>query len=251
MNYISAISGHKKVALVAWSQGSLSCQWALQYWPSTRSIVNDLVSLSGDYHGTQLAYLLCPGFPELPCPPSIIQVCLHNNPNWLLFQTLICSQQEYNSQFVATLRNGGGASAYVPTTSVYSIFDEIVQPQEGTGASAYLLDARNVGVSNTELQATCTVLQAGGTLYTHEGVLYNALAFALAKDALTNSGPGMLSRIDVGAQCQKIAADGLSVDDILATEATIPIALLEIVAYPDKVFAEPAIKAYAQKDIPK
>ncbi|RDW73212.1 alpha hydrolase-12 [Coleophoma cylindrospora] len=234
INYISAISNHKNVALVAWSQGSLSCQWALQYWPSTRSIVNDLVLISGDLHGTQLAYLLCPGFPKLPCAPSI-------------------TQQEYNSQFIATLRNGGGASAYVPTTSVYSIFDEVVQPQAGTGASAYVLDSRQVGVSNTELQNACTVLQPGGTLYTHEGVLYNALAFALAKDALTHPGPGLLSRIDVGAQCQKAAADGLSVIDILATEATIPLALLGIVAYPanKKVLVEPAIKAYARKDIPK
>ena len=159
-------------------------------------------------------------------------------------------QQVYNSTFVATLRNAGGSSAYVPTTSVYSIFDEIVQPQEGTGASAYVLDARGVGVSNTELQNACTVFQPGGTLYTHEGVLYNALAFALAKDALTHPGPGQLSRINVTAECQKIAADGLSLADVLATEATIPIAAYEIVVYPNKTLTEPPIMPYARKDTP-
>lgn len=95
------------------------------------------------------------------------------------------------------------------------------------------------------------VAQPGGTFYFHEGVLYNGLAFALAKDALTHPGPGDLSRINVVAECQKIAADGLSVADILATEATIPIAAYEIVAYPNKTTVEPPIMPYSQKDIPK
>jgi hypothetical protein len=159
-------------------------------------------------------------------------------------------QQEYNSTFIATLRNAGGASAYVPTTSIYSAFDEVVEPQQGTGASGYILDERNIGVSNTEVQATCSVFQPAGTLYFHEGVLYNPLAFALAKDALVNGGPGQLSRINVTDECQKIVPDGLSLEDVLATEATIPIAALYIVLYPNKTLTEPAIMPYAQKDIP-
>lgn len=167
---------------------------------------------------------------------------------WFLLLTPI--QQEYNSTFIATLRNAGGASAYVPTTSIYSAFDEIVEPQQGTGASAFILDERNVGVTNIEVQATCSVLQPAGTLYTHEGVLYNPIAFALAKDALINGGPGQLSRIDVEKECQKIVPDGLSLTDILAAEATIPIAALYIESYPKKTLTEPAIMPYAQKDVP-
>jgi len=60
-----------------------------------------------------------------------------------------------------------------------------------------------------------------------------------------------LSRIDVVAECQKIVADGLSVADILATEAMIPIAAYEMVAYPNKTTVEPPIMPYAQKDIQK
>ena len=139
----------------------------------------------------------------------------------------------------------------MPTTSVYSIFDEIVQPQEGDGASAFILDKRNVGVTNVELQNACP-LQPAGTLYSHEGVLYNPVAFALAKDALTHPGPGSLSRIDLASECQKITADGLGLIDIFATEGVIVIAAIEIIAaYANGTYTEPPIMPYAQKDTPK
>jgi hypothetical protein len=94
------------------------------------------------------------------------------------------------------------------------------------------------------------VAQPGGTLYTHEGVLYNALAFALAKDALINDGPGDLSRIDVAAECQKIVTSGISLLDVLATEAIVVELVLGALTYPDKELTEPAIASYARKDVP-
>jgi hypothetical protein len=63
IHYISGITGGKNVSIVTWSQGSLDTQWALKYWPSTRGLVSDHIAISGDYHGTTLAYALCPGFP--------------------------------------------------------------------------------------------------------------------------------------------------------------------------------------------
>ena len=105
-------------------------------------------------------------------------------------------------------------------------------------------------MSNVEVQSTCSTLQPAGTIYFHEGVLYNPLAFALAKDALVNGGPGQLSRINVTDECQKVVPDGLSLEDVLATEATIPIAALYIATYPNKTLTEPAIAPYAQKDVP-
>lgn len=93
-----------------------------------------------------------------------------------------------------------------------------------------------MGVTNVELQDVCTVAQPAGTVYGHEGVLYNPLAFALAKDALVNGGPAQLSRIDVDTVCQAFAAPGLSLEDVLETEAVIPIAAVYIETYPNKVF---------------
>ncbi|KAK4617897.1 hypothetical protein CLAFUW4_11913 [Fulvia fulva] len=153
--------------------------------------------------------------------------------------------------FIRTLRNNGGDSAYVPSTNVYSIFVEIVQPQQDPNASGALNGARDVGVSNTELESVCTALLPGGTVYdTHEGVLYNALAYALAVDAIQNPGPGQLSRVDAKLACSQFAAPGLSLPDVLATEAKIPIAAAAIIAFLPKSATEPPIKAYAQKDVP-
>lgn len=84
----------------------------------------------------------------------------------------------------------------------------------------------------------------------HEGVLYNALAYALAVDAIKNEGPGQLSRINATEACTQFAAPGLSLNDVLATHALIPIAAFNILAYPEKVANEPQIKPYAQRDTP-
>ncbi|EME78282.1 uncharacterized protein MYCFIDRAFT_37018 [Pseudocercospora fijiensis CIRAD86] len=230
INYISSITS-KKVNTVSWSAGSIDAQWALKYWPSTRNNTINKISISPDYHGTIFAQILCPGFETPGCTPAV-------------------AQQNYNSTFIRTLRNNGGDQSYVPTTNVYSIFDEIVQPQEDPNASGFLNPGPG-GVSNTELQSVCTPFLPGGTLYnSHEGVLYNALAYALAKDAIQNGGPGQLSRVNASAECVKFAADGLSLPDIFATEAVIPEAGFAIIAYQPKVAQEPPIKAYARKDTP-
>jgi hypothetical protein len=76
INYISGISGGKNVSMVSWSAGSIGGQWAMTYWPSTRELVSNFVTVSADYHGTVIAKLLCPSFPAGYCPPAVLQVRL-------------------------------------------------------------------------------------------------------------------------------------------------------------------------------
>ena len=140
------------------------------------------------------------------------------------------------------LRSNGGDSAYVPTTTVYSLTDEIVQPQEGTAASGFIQDMRGVGASNTFLQGAC-LGQPAGLLYTHEGVLYNPVAYALVVDALQHNGPGSFDRVK--GQCGSVVAPGISLTDVIETEALIPLAVLNIFNYLPKVVQEPGIKGYA------
>jgi hypothetical protein len=224
INYISAISDNKNVSVIAWSQGNIDTQWAFKFWPSTRKIVSDLVSISPDFHGTTVSSsssgLGLDTSSSSGSPPSILQ-------------------QNYTSQFIAALRANGGDSAFVvsiylhflafnhsqltiyllkPTTSLFSSTDEIVQPQSGTNASAYIKDVRGVGVSNNELQVVCAGYLPG-VYATHEGMLYNALSYALAVDALTHPGPGRTSRINLRSVCNEVASPGLSVADIITTES--------------------------------
>jgi hypothetical protein len=234
INYISSVctkSGNKNannLAVISWSQGGLDTQWAFKYWPSTTKVVKDFLPVSPDFRGTILANALClsPNTALMLnplCPPSVIQ-------------------QEATSRFV---RAGGGNVAYVPTTTFYSgFFDEIVEPQQGTAASAFINASPGNAVSNNEVQRVCAG-KLGGTFYGHAGVLFHPLTYALIVDALKNEGPGSLSRINVNSVCNSYAAPGLDLDDVIATSGLIPIAGVLLLAYPDKRLAEPGLKSYA------
>lgn len=106
VNYVSALTGGKNVTIVTWSAGGPIAQWAFKYWPSTRKHVDDLIVVSADFHGTVEVPLICP--PGDPCAPGVLQ-------------------QNYNANWINTLRNNGGDSSYVPTTTIHDIFDEIVR----------------------------------------------------------------------------------------------------------------------------
>ncbi|KAK7957790.1 hypothetical protein PG988_012638 [Apiospora saccharicola] len=232
INYLSAICNNNNLTVVSWSQGGLDTQWAFTFWPSTRTRVSSFLPVSPDYHGTVLANVLCLSADSDiglgPCDPSVIQ-------------------QEYTSNYIATLRAAGGDSAYVPTTTFYSgFFDEIVQPQHGTDASAYLLDARGVGVTNIEPQVVCPPGLPGAGFYGHAGMLYHPLTYALIEDALIY-GSSNLSRVDVAEVCLSYAASGLGLEDVLATAGLIPVALGIMLTSPDKRMVEPQIMPYARE----
>lgn len=224
INYIASITS-RNVSVVTFSQGSLNLQWAFKYFPSTRNVTSQLIALSPDYHGTVNAALICPSFPNLGCTPGVLQ-------------------QFPNSEYVSALLANGGDSAYIPTTNIRSATDEIVEPQTGPNHSGVLNDAREVGVANYLVQDVCPV-SAAGTFVTHEGILYNSLAYALTLDALTNGGPGQTSRLDLPRVCNRIVAEGMSLKDLIATEGSFVVFFRNFLAYMPRTSKEPALKPYA------
>ncbi|CBX91222.1 hypothetical protein IAQ61_010576 [Plenodomus lingam] len=231
IHYLSSISQQKKISIIAWSQGSLDTQWVLKFWPSTRIIIRSFLAISPDFKGTVLANALCLS-PNTKlalnplCPASVIQ-------------------QEATSKFIAAMRSNDGSSAYVPTTTFYSaLFDEIVQPQSGPNASAFLSDVRGVGVSNNEVQSVCAG-QPGSGFYDHAGVLFHPLTWALVVDALMYGGVGKLERINVKEVCGRLVAPGLDLDDVLATLGLIPVAAVLLAASQERRITEPALRKYA------
>ncbi|KAJ9629119.1 hypothetical protein H2204_009059 [Knufia peltigerae] len=229
INYLSTLCD-TKVAVIAWSQGNLSTQWALKYWPSTRTRVSNFICLSADFRGTVQAWGLAPCPYTIPGTPAV----------W---------NQTRNSKFIATLRSNGGDSAYVPTTSIYSSTDEVVQPQFGPFASALMKDERNVGVTNCEIQrAAVKSMKPGQLAYSHEGVMHSSLAWALAEDALKNGGPGRLDRINMAGVCKSRIAPGLSILDATQTQALSAWCLKSILLFTPKPWNEPALPLYVASE---
>ena len=224
INYI-ATKSNRPVTVIAWSQGNLSTQWSLKYWPSTRKQVNNFICLSADFRGTINAWGLCPVPGTVPGTPAV----------WA---------QTRNSKFIATLRSNGGDSAYVPTTSIYSQTDEVVQPQFGSLASALMKDERQVGVMNCEVQVHGRFMPAG-LAYSHEGIMYHPLAWALTEDAIINGGPGKLDRLNLRSICMHRKAPGLSLLDATQTQALSAWCLKSILTFTPKPWREPELPLFA------
>lgn len=100
----------------------------------------------------------------------------------------------------------------------------------GPNASALLGDARGVGVTSVHLQTVCAGQPAGG-FYTHEGVLYNPLAWAVAIDAIKHDGPASLSRLNLARVCGQTLTPELELQDLFGTEGLMLIAAAELVFY--------------------
>lgn len=64
-------------------------------------------------------------------------------------------------------------------------------------------------------------------------------------DAIMNTGSANIARSGAASDCGTYFANGLTLADVFATEALLPLAGFNTEAYPEKVTSEPPIKAYA------
>jgi triacylglycerol lipase len=197
IHYLSALSGGLKPAIVSHSQGGPVSQWALQFWPSTRSVARAFVPLAPDFAGIDLAISDLSAICDLiDCQPSL----------W---------QQSEGSKYYKAL-HAGDFRALVPTTSIWSKVcyfaslltlyfanmvyqaDGVVTPSE---KNADLPDAKVVSVGKL-----CPL-----RIVNHVYMTVDSAAFALALDALDHEGTASVSRLvpKVLSICARVQAKNM------------------------------------------
>ena len=147
----------RKVAVFGISQGGLLPRFALTYWPDLRRKVSDVLAAAGTQHGTTVAGG-CSA--ESPCAPA----------NW---------QQRRGSDLLDAINSQPdetpGPLSY---TTVRSLTDQTVQPQDGPHPTSVL-----AGASNILIQAVCP-----GRTTNHIGTAVDSVTFEAFTDAVAHGG---------------------------------------------------------------
>jgi len=200
-----------RINVIAHSQGAgLNVQWALTFWPSLRPSVINFISLAGDFKGTSLFNPLC-GLSRLigGCAASVLQQSPHSK--LLAAQN---SDQDLDS----------GASALVPTTSIYTIYDEIV---EFEGVSGFTSSINGANMIEVQSPSVCGPTHVIGHLL----ILIDEAVFNLATDAVVNGRPTDINNFD-RTTCDKQVEQLVDNVDFLPNGVT---ALLSSVLGEDRV----------------
>src|SRR5436190_17521908 len=164
----------RKVSVVGHSQGGMVPRWALRFWPDTRQMVDDVIGFAPSNHGTTQAGLACHGS------------CLEAN--W---------QQAYMSNFIRALNSYQETFPGISYTNVYTHNDEVVRPNsDDTGSSS--LHGGGGRITHVAVQDVCPADSSDHDLL---GTV-DAVAYALAIDALDHDGPADPARISASTCAQ-------------------------------------------------
>jgi triacylglycerol lipase len=150
----------RKVSLIGHSQGALLATYAPYFWPDLPAKVDDVIGLAGPHRGTTGADAACAGG---TCP---------------VFTWQFRTRSKLGAAFRDKPRPTGPSF-----TAIATAFDELVLP----GPQA----ARLNGASNVVIQDLCPARPVE-----HFGLVADAVAYALALDALTHRGAANPSRFN-------------------------------------------------------
>jgi triacylglycerol lipase len=198
----------RRVDMLGVSQGGLEQRWAVKWWPDMRYKVDDVVMHATPNHGT----FMQPSGPLAHCFAS-------------------CWQMAAGSRFLRALNAGDETPGNISYTSIFTNFDELVQPQLPKSTSA-LRGARNIRV-----QDLCP-----GRPVDHVGISSDdAVSFALDVDAFTHPGPANPKRFDVLTCLQPVPSG----NDPTAVPSATADYVEHFPKYHDRA-SEPALKRYAR-----
>jgi triacylglycerol esterase/lipase EstA (alpha/beta hydrolase family) len=166
----------RKISILGHSQGAIVPRWALRFWPDTRGMVDDVISLAGTHHGTRVFTDQCA---TSPCPVATLQ-------------------QRHVSGFVRALNSRAETFAGISYTSVFTRTDEIATPNaDATGTSS--LRGGDGRITNVAIQDVCPLAVSEHLLVGFT----DPTAHALAVDALAHDGPADPGRVDRGV-CSRL-----------------------------------------------
>jgi pimeloyl-ACP methyl ester carboxylesterase len=211
----------RPVAIIGHSQGGMIGRWALKYWPDLRRKVDDLVGLAPSNHGTSIAAGIC----VTGCAAAI-------------------HQQRADSAFLAALNAGPETFAGISYTNAYSAYDEVVVPNNGSSPSSALTTGDG-DISNVSLQDVCP-LDVAEHLATGT---YDAVAAALAFDAIAHAGPAEPARLDA-AVCTAPFMPGVDPLTFPADFGAVGQQVAKGLADAPQIPAEPPLRCYVTDACP-
>jgi hypothetical protein len=207
----------RKIQLVGFSQGGMVPRWALKFWPDTRAVVDDLVSLDASNHGTLDVYPVC----AVGCAPAFFQ-------------------QQTGSHFLAALNADAETFPGIAYTQIFtSVVDEVVVPNLGPFASSSLHTGGGQ-IANISVQDICPVHVADHlTMGTADPIGY-----ALVLDALGHAGTARPARISRSV-CTQLFMPGVDLLTFTTNFAAVgATAGQQLLSYPH-VPSEPPLRPYA------
>jgi hypothetical protein len=175
----------RRVSLVGHSQGAVLATYAPYFWPDLAALVDDVVGLAGPYRGTTASDPSCAGG---ACPA---------------FAWQFRPASDLDRAFAGRARPAGPSFTAIATS-----FDELVTPAPQAG----LLP----GASNVVLQDICALRPVE-----HFLLVGDAVAYALAVDALTHPGPADPARVS-RRTCLQTLMPGA---DLVRAAAVAPLAI--------------------------
>ncbi|KAH9816849.1 hypothetical protein DFH28DRAFT_1124978 [Melampsora americana] len=174
IDHLASLSSTGKINIVTYSQGGSNAQWAITFWPSIRHQILNLVTVSAPHKGTSLPNRLCKYVNFIGgCLPALLQMSQSSR-----YMNALYKKRDEND----------GDETFVPTTSIYTFYDQLVLPQaSNSNGVSYLF-----GASNIALQELCGKNHIIG----HLGVMSDLATYGLVYDALIHGRPTSLESFD-------------------------------------------------------
>nr|AKE36869.1 CalB-type lipase [synthetic construct] len=208
--------------VLGYSGGNAAIQWALTFWPSTRTSAKQFIALAGPFQGTIIGKVYEAG--QLDTTTGSIR------------------QLTTGSKFLAALKSKGGDYNWVPTTSIYSHTDDVLQPEPGPNDPSAVSFVGGSRTGNVFIQQFCP-----GLPVLHSGFPFLNFSYQVTSLALSSSAK-FVDPKDVPAlniPCNLDGATGLSTGDVAKVFASTVAAASRVA---DTVLygrlSEPDLKSY-------